>query len=159
MRISISIFALIALMTATVLVAGSDEAYASSGHIHKAHALTHDHASHSPFHQHTGHMQAEKQGQSLHCILNGHSPDKPCPHTHVQQDVGSKAQLHLNTECGGQTSPNGTSVVQTDGSFVAIAPTQSDAIFTGPEHFEVTPSLISRSLSGIAPPPKRALLS
>lgn len=159
MRISISIFALTALIVATVLVAGPDKAYAGSDHVHKAPALMQDHASHSPFHQHKGHMQAEKQGQSLHCILNGHSPDKPCPHTHVQQDTGSKAQLHLNTECGGHTSPDGTSVVQTDGSFVAIAPTQSDATFTGPEHFQVTHSLASRSLSAIAPPPKRALLS
>lgn len=146
------------MMVATLLVAGTAWAHPGSPHIHEGPMLMQDHNAHSPFHQHSQHVQTKNEEQSLHCILNGHSPDKPCPHKKIRK-TEKKGIALLSTECGGHTSPVSASIVKTQTTYFAVTSTPDETVCMDQELFPAIHPLVSRSYSKIAPPPKRALLS
>lgn len=151
--ILLTVFTVMAL-----LMAGTASAHPGSPHIHEGPALLQDHSAHSPFHQHSQHIQAKNEGQSLHCILNGHSSEQPCPHMQSSKFDNDGVEK-LSAECGGHSGPIGASVVKTDATYYAIASTPDETYCSDQELFPVIHPLLSRSTPKIAPPPKRALLS
>ncbi len=158
MNLKLRFILLTAISVAAFLIAGTAWAHPGSPHIHEGPALMQDHSAHSPFHQHSQHVQAKNEGQSLHCILNGHSPDKPCPHNKTRK-TDSRDSIRISTECGGHASPNDASIVKTDGAHYAVVPTENDTFCSDQKLFHASHPLLSRSHSQIAPPPKGALLS
>lgn len=152
-------FILLTTMTvAAILVAGTAWAHPGAPHIHEGPMMMQDHNAHSPFHQHSQHVQTKNEEQSLHCILNGHSPDEPCPHKKTRK-TDSRDSVRISTECGGHAGPVTASIVKTQTTYFAVTSTPEETVCLEQELFPAIHPLLSRSHSEIAPPPKRALLS
>lgn len=151
----------IVLTTLTiVMLLGTGAAWAHPGpsHIHEGPVLMQDHSAHSPFHQPSQHLQTKNEGQSLHCILNGHTKGQPCPHMPASKTDNSNT-VRISSECGGHTGPGGTALVKTGGTYNAVIPIQNELSCSHQELFPAIHPLLSRSHTETAPPPKRTLLS
>ena len=77
-------------------------------------AMAHDHGQHqhpqstivSPF-------DAKKEGQSLHCVLRGHSHQDFCPHSEAERSQTDT----IASDCGGKTNPSLPNTTSFSGDF------------------------------------------
>ena len=86
---SFKLFFIAVMATSIFWLAGSSQAMAMAGHNH------HHGKAASPF---------DAKGYSLHCILNGHSLDNPCPK--MLSVLGKNDRIYaIGAECGGSPFP------------------------------------------------------
>lgn len=143
-------------LVAALFTASSAWAHPGPAHIHEGPGMVMHHDEHSPFdrHPHSANTEVtQKDQQSLHCALNGHDPSRPCPHMKSHQ-TGQDGTVRIGMDCGGETGPDGKSVVKTGGSFYGVVSQAADAPCIGQELFPSLHPMLSRSPEEIAPPPQ-----
>lgn len=89
-----------------------------------------------------------------HCVLKGHSRDKPCPHI-LSRQSGKSGQTVIANECGGTSQPSNSHRIGSENHFSI-----SEMMFDGSleSHHRNFSSVISfyhrLALHSLEPPPK-----
>ena len=105
----------------------------------------HHHHADSPF-------VGQQDAQHRHCVLKGHSLDRPCPH---MMDRGNNGQPMIASDCGGTSSPSNSHRIGSENIFSINARVFDGNLESQPENFFSDISFYHRlSFHSLAPPPK-----
>ena len=112
-------------------------------------AVDHSHHQHpdSPF-------GGEQIVKHLHCVLKGHSMDKPCPHIMARQR-GNSGQSVIANECGGTPLPSNSHRIGSDNIFPIDAMMFDGSVESSSNDFSAVVSFYHRlAFHSLEPPPK-----
>ena len=109
-------------------------------------------------HAHHPHPDSPFVGQQdvrhAHCVLKGHSRNKPCPHILVRHRANS-GQTVIANECGGTSLPSNSHRIGSQNNFFVSAMMFDDSIESNHKNFSSVISFYHRlAPHSLEPPPK-----